>query len=310
MPSRGGQLVRSPAFALDLRGRDPAAFVREAEDSVARIVGRYVPKTEGLRSWDICGSNDRLNRVFKLNRLPYGGYPREDAADRRRKKPMGGTEEGPSQEAALAAKKRKLGIIEGGMGVSKNFAVELMGTCAAPGGRMSSPELRESSARMLEVTEGRWPKNLPIPWAKGEDMSTSRIARGLRIFPYGRNIAAVVLAVMNKDRQDAAQKRRAVIRLADPRREAKKAWGSAKATAPGSSQLVPAAKPATPGSSKASKSAKALVAGGTKPTPGEAAKVRELPSSGKRVADFGTNISVEVYFVGKLVSFFLRSSDR
>jgi hypothetical protein len=38
------------------------------------------------------------------------------------------------------------------VGVSDNFAVELMGTCAAPGGRMSSPELRESSARMLEVT--------------------------------------------------------------------------------------------------------------------------------------------------------------
>jgi hypothetical protein len=30
--------------------------------------------------------------------------------------------------------------------VSDNFVVELMGTCAAPGGRMSSPELRESSA--------------------------------------------------------------------------------------------------------------------------------------------------------------------
>jgi hypothetical protein len=233
MPSRGGQLVRSHAFALDLRGRDPAAFVREAEDDAARIVGRYVPKTEGLRSWDIRGSNDRLNRVFELNRLSYGGYPGEDAADHRGKKPMGGTEEGPTQEAAPAAKKRKLGTIAGGMGVPDNFAVELMGTCAAPGGRMSSPELRESSARMLEVIGGRWPKNLPIPWAEGEDMSTSRIARGLRIFPYGRNIVVVVSAVMNKDRQDAAQKRRAVIRPADPRREAKKARGSAKAAAPG-----------------------------------------------------------------------------
>jgi hypothetical protein len=96
--------------------------------------------------------------------LPYGGYPGEDAADRRGKKPMGGTEEGTSQVAVLATKKRKLGtIVGGGKGVSDNFAVELMGTCAAPGGRMSSPELRESSARMLEVTGGRWPKNLPIP---------------------------------------------------------------------------------------------------------------------------------------------------
>jgi hypothetical protein len=146
MPSRGGMLVQSPAFALDLHGRHPAAFVREAEDSAARIVGRYVSKTEGLRSWDIRGSNDRLNWVFELNRLPYGGYPREDVADRRRKKLMGGTEEGPSQEAAPATKKRKLGTRVGGKGVSDNFAVELMGTCAAPGGRMSSPELQESSA--------------------------------------------------------------------------------------------------------------------------------------------------------------------
>jgi hypothetical protein len=112
---------------------------------------------------------------------------------------------------------------------------------------------------------------------------------------------------MNKDCQDAAQKCRAVIRIADPRREAKKARGSAKAVAPGSSQPMPAAKLAAPGSGKSSASAKAAGAGGTKPPPVDAAKVRELPSPGKRVDDFGTNISVEDYFVGK---FFLRSSDR
>jgi hypothetical protein len=106
-------------------------------------------------------------------------------------------------------------------------------------------------------------------------MSTYRIARGLRIFPYGRNIAAVVSAVMNKDRQDAAQKRRAVVRIAVPRREAKRARGSAKAAAPGSSQPMPAAKPATPGSSKVSASAKTAASGGTKPPPGESAKGRE-----------------------------------
>jgi hypothetical protein len=48
-----------------------------------------------------------------------------------------------------------------------------------------------------------------------------------------------------------------------------------------------------------SESTKAIVAGGTKSTQGEAAKVRELPSLGKRIADFGTNISVDDYFVGK-----------
>jgi hypothetical protein len=155
MPSLGGQRVRSPpAFALDLRGRDPTAFVREAEDEVVCVVGRYVPRTEALRSWDIRGSNVRLNRVFELNRLPYGGYPRDDAVDRRGKRPVAVTEEGPSQETALATKKRKICTAVGGLGVSDSFAVELMGTCAAPGGRMSSPELQESSARMLEVTGG------------------------------------------------------------------------------------------------------------------------------------------------------------
>jgi hypothetical protein len=152
MPSLGGRKVRSPRFALDLRGRDPALVVREAEDGAVRIVGRYVPKTKAQRSWDIRGSNDRLNRVFELNSLPYGGYPGEDVVDRRGKKPGAVTEDDPAPEAALATKKRKLGTAVGELGVSDSFAMELMGTCAAPEGRMSSPELRESSARMLEVT--------------------------------------------------------------------------------------------------------------------------------------------------------------
>jgi hypothetical protein len=119
MPSLGEQLVRSPAFALDLRGRDPAAFVREVEDRAMRIMGRYVPRTEAVRSWDIRGSNVRLNRVFELNRLPYGGYPGDDAVvavDRRGKKPMVVTEEGPSQEAVPGTKKRKIGTAVGDLG--------------------------------------------------------------------------------------------------------------------------------------------------------------------------------------------------
>jgi hypothetical protein len=246
MPSLGEQLVRSPAFALDLRGRNPAAFVREVEDRAVRIVGRYVSRTEALRSWDIRGSNVRLNRVFELNHLPYDGYPGDDAAvavDRRGKRPVVVTEEGPSQEAAPAAKKRKIGTAVGDWG-SDSFAVELMGTCAALRGGMSSPELRESLARMLKVTGGRWPKNVPIPHAAGEDFFTSRMACDLKIFPYGRNIAAVVSAVMEKDHQDAAQKRRALVRIGDPFREAKKARGATKSAAPGSSKPLPAAKPA------------------------------------------------------------------
>jgi hypothetical protein len=46
-------------------------------------------------------------------------------------------------------------------------------------------------------------------------------------------------------------------------------------------------------------SVKAVGAGGTKSAPDGAAKVRELPSSRKRVADFGTNISVDDYLIGK-----------
>jgi hypothetical protein len=274
MPSLGGQRVRSPAFTLDLHGQDPAAFVREAEDGATRIVGRYVPRTEGLWSWDIRGSNVRLNRVFELNCLPYGGYPGEDAADRRGKKPVDVTEEGPSQEAAPATKKRKLGTAVGGVGVSDSFAIDLMGTCAAPGGRMSSPELWESSARMLEVTGGRWPKNVPVPCASGEDFFTSSMARELKIFPYGRNIADVVSAVMERDHQDAAQKRRAVVRIADPMHEAKRVWGSAKAAASGGSKQALAAKPAAPMHSKASASAKAATAGGSKPPLGRLVKER------------------------------------
>eukprot|EP00267_Zea_mays_P051646 XP_020404624.1 uncharacterized protein LOC103649024 [Zea mays] len=53
--------------------------------------------------------------------------------------------------------------------------------------------------------------------------------------------------VMERDRQDAAQKRRAVVRIADPMREAKKARGSAKAAASSGSKPVPATKPAAPG---------------------------------------------------------------
>jgi hypothetical protein len=183
----------------------------------------------------------------------------------------------------------------GGVGVSDSCAMELMGTCAAPGGRMSSPELQESSARMLEVTGGRWAKNVPIPRAAGEDFFTSRMARDLRVFPYGRNIVVVVSAVMNKDRQEAAQKRRAVIRL--PKARPKRARGTAKATTPGGSQPTLAAKPATPESSKVPEGAKAAGAGGAKAA--GAAKVRELPSPGKRVPDFGTNISVDDYLIGK-----------
>jgi hypothetical protein len=165
---------------------------------------------------------------------------------------------------------------------------------------MSSPELRESSAWMLRVTGGWWPKNVPIPRAAGEDFFTSRMVRDWRVFPYGRNIAAVVSAVMDKDRQGAAQKRQAVVRLHEAR--PKRSRGTAKAAAPGGSQPPLAAKSAAPGSSRVPEAAKAAAAGGTKSVPAGAVKARELSRPGKRVADFATDISVEDYLAGK--SFF------
>jgi hypothetical protein len=135
---------------------------------------------------------------------------------------------------------------------------------------MSSPELRESSARMLRVTGGFWPKNVPIPRAAGEDFFTSRMVRDWRVFPYGRNIAAVVSAVMDKDRQGAAQKCQAVVRLHEAR--PKRSWGAAKAAAPGGSQPTLAAKSAAPGSSRVPEAVKAATAGGTKSIPAGAVK--------------------------------------
>jgi hypothetical protein len=123
------------------------------------------------------------------------------------------------------------------------------------------------------------------------------MVRDMRVFPYGRNIAAVVSTVMDKDRQEAAQKRRAVIRL--PEARPKRARGTAKSTAPGDSQSTLAAKSAAPGSSKVPEGVKAAGAGGAKSASAGAAKARELSSPGKRVADFGTDISLDDYLVGK-----------
>jgi hypothetical protein len=174
---------------------------------------------------------------------------------------------------------------------------------------MSSLELRESSARMLKVTGGQRPRNVPIPHAAGEDIFTSRMAHELKIFPYGWNIVVVILAVMEKDRQDAARKRRAVTRVGDPFREAKKARGGAKSAAPGSSKPPPAAKPAAPGPSKSSAGAWAAASGAGKLPSAEPVKERRPPLSARtdvaaaRVADFDTDICVGDYLVGK---FFLR----
>jgi hypothetical protein len=219
------------------------------------------------------------------------------------------TGDDPAPAAAPSSKKRKLGTAMGGLGVSDSFARELMRTCAAPGERMSSPELRESSARMLRVTGGCWPKNVPIPCADEEDCFTSRMVCQWRVFPYGRNIGAVVWAVMDKDRQGAAQKRQAAVRLHEAR--PKRQRGAAKAAASGGGKPPLAAKA---GASAPSKAPEATAgAGGSKSTKvvppasgvAEASKAaRALPLSGKRVADFGTDITVDDYLGGKSLAYY------
>jgi hypothetical protein len=154
--------VRSPAFAVDLLGRDTATFVHGVEAEAVKIIGKYAPKIETLRRWDIRGSNARLNRVFELNHLSYGVYPEGDSAntaDHRGKQTRPYANEGPSRDKApgAVARKRKLGTAAEDLGprASGHFVGELLETCTAPGETMSSPELRETSTRMLKVTGGR-----------------------------------------------------------------------------------------------------------------------------------------------------------
>jgi hypothetical protein len=107
---------------------------------------------------------------------------------------------------------------------------------------------------------------------------------------------------MDKDRQGAAQKRQAAIRLVEAR--PKRQRGSAKAAAPGGGRPPPVAKSGVPTASKAPEAAAKAV-----PPSGGVAEVakaaRALPLSGKRVADFATDISVEDYLDGKSLALFI-----
>jgi hypothetical protein len=156
---------------------------------------------------------------------------------------------------------------------------------------------------------GRWPRNVLIHRAAGEDMFTSRLAHEMKIFPYGRNISAVVSAVMDKDRQDATWKHRAFTRVGDPSREVKKARGIAKFAAPGSSKPPPAAKPAVPGPSKPSSGARAVAPGSSKLPSAEPTQERGPPSPLRTAeavaggADLSMDICVDDYRVGGVMMF-------
>jgi hypothetical protein len=83
MPFLENRMVMSLAFAIELRGRDSAAFVREVEAEAVRIDGKYSARTKMTRSWDIRGSNVKLNYVFELNGLHYGMYLEEGSTEAR-----------------------------------------------------------------------------------------------------------------------------------------------------------------------------------------------------------------------------------
>jgi hypothetical protein len=127
----------------------------------------------------------------------------------------------------------------------------------------------------------------------------------MKIFPYGQNIAAVVSVVMDKDRQDAARKRRAFTRVGDPSHEVKKARGGVKSTAPGSSKPPSAAKLAVPRPSKSSVGTRVVASGTGKPPSAEPMKERRPPSLVRADevaaggADFDTDICMEDYLVGE-----------
>ena len=115
--------------------------------------------------------------------------------------------------------------------------------------------------------------------------------------------------VMDKDRQGAAQKRQAAVRLHEAR--PKRQRGAAKAAALGGGKPPLAAKA---GASAPSKAPEATAgAGGSKsakvvpPASGvaEASKAaRALPLAGKRVADFGTDITVDDYLGDKSLVYY------
>jgi hypothetical protein len=145
-------MVLSPAFAIEPRGRDAAAFIREVEAKAVIIVGKYSAKIELPRSWDIRGSNVRLNCVFELNGLRYRPYPEEGSADAgddwEKKKVATRATEGCSKGKAVVTvtRKRKLEV-KGTMKASRvsrasrGFVEELVETCAEPGEVMTSLDL-------------------------------------------------------------------------------------------------------------------------------------------------------------------------
>lgn len=91
-----------------------------------------------------------------------------------------------------------------------------------------------------EGDRGEWHKKDPIPMASDEDYFMSCLAQNFKFFPYGRYIGVVVIAVVDKDHQESTRKKqKALLRLVDPRREAKMLRPSAKGSAAVATMLPP-----------------------------------------------------------------------
>jgi hypothetical protein len=79
------------------------------------------------------------------------------------------------------------------------------------------------------VTGGQWHRKDPIPRTADDDYFTSCMAHEFKIFPYERNIGVVVSTVMEKNHQESLRKKRkAPLRLVDPRHDAKVSRPSVK----------------------------------------------------------------------------------
>jgi hypothetical protein len=137
----------------------------------------------------------------------------------------------------------------------------------------------------------------------------SRLACEMKIFPYGRNTAAVLSAVMDKDRQDAARKHRAFTRVGDPSCEVKRERGGAKSTVPDNSKPPPAANPAVLGPNKSLSGARVVASGSGKSPSAEPAKERRPPSPVRtdEVASGGADLDMDIclddYRVGGVMMF-------
>jgi hypothetical protein len=172
------------------------------EAKPVKIVGKYSTKIDMSRSWDIRGSNVRLNRVFELNGLHYGPYPQEDSTDAgdddRKRNGMakrGGVDEGCSKGKVVAmavrkkrrveAKKKGLAKTSRVAGASNRFVEVQMEMCADLGEVMASPDLQDASSRTLKVIGGEWHRKDPILVASGEDNFMSYLARYFKVFFMG-----------------------------------------------------------------------------------------------------------------------------